>query len=99
MGPASKRARVIVTRARESAGPLVARLVSLGLDVVACPLIELEATGPSEIDTTAYDWAVVTSARGAHELARCRRDELAKDLTIGPGRTATLRDHGIEPAL
>ncbi len=34
--------RVIVTRPRDQAGPLVGRLEALGLEVVACPLIEIE---------------------------------------------------------
>ena len=99
MGPARRRARVIVTRAREAAGPLAERLEALGLEVVLCPLIELEPAGPQEIDVTGYDWVVVTSRRGAEELARRRRGELPKVAAIGPGTAAALREHGIEPAL
>jgi uroporphyrinogen-III synthase len=33
--------RVIVTRPRAQAGPLVERLESLGAEVVECPLIEI----------------------------------------------------------
>jgi uroporphyrinogen III methyltransferase / synthase len=99
MGPTSRRARVIVTRARESAGPLVERLEELGLDVVLCPLIELEPVGPPEVDVGDYDWVVVTSRRGAEELAARHRGELHKVAAIGPGTAAALREHGIEPAL
>jgi uroporphyrinogen-III synthase len=99
MGPAPRRARVIVTRARDSAGPLAERLEALGLEVVLCPLIELEPAGPPEVDVTGYDWVVVTSRRGAEELARRRRGELPKVAAIGPGTAAALREHGIEPAL
>jgi len=99
MGPGPRRARVIVTRARDSAGPLAERLEALGLEVVLCPLIELEPAGPQEIDVTGYDWVVVTSRRGAEELARRRRGELPKVAAIGPGTAAALREHGIEPAL
>jgi len=88
-----------VTRARDSAGPLAERLEALGLEVVLCPLIELEPAGPQEIDVTGYDWVVVTSRRGAEELARRRRGELPKVAAIGPGTAAALREHGIEPAL
>ncbi len=99
MGPASKRARVIVTRARGSAEPLAQRLEALGLDVVLCPLIELEPAGPDAVDVEGYDWVVVTSRPGADELARRRRGELPQVAAIGPGTAAALRGHGIEPAL
>src|SRR5436190_1630165 len=87
------------TRGREAAGPLAERLEALGLEVVLCPLIELEPAGPPEVDVTGYDWVVVTSRRGAEELARRRRGELPKVAAIGPGTAAALREHGIEPAL
>lgn len=99
MGPASRRVRVIVTRPPEQAAPLAERLEEAGLEVVLCPLIELEPTGPSEIDLADYDWVVVTSPRGAHELAERRRGELPRVAAIGPGTAAALREHGIEPAL
>ncbi|HEY6836045.1 MAG TPA: uroporphyrinogen-III synthase [Gaiellaceae bacterium] len=90
---------MIVTRPREQAGPLAGRLEALGLEVVLCPLIELEPTGPREVDVTGFDWVVVTSARGAGELSARRRGELPRVAAIGPGTAAALREHGIEPAL
>ncbi len=98
MGPAA-RLRVIVTRPREQAGALAERLEALGLEVVLCPLLELESTGPHEVDVSGYDWVVVTSPRGADELARRRRGDLPQVAAIGPGTAAALREHGIEPAL
>jgi uroporphyrinogen-III synthase len=99
MDPAPSPARVIVTRARDSAGTLAERLKALGLKVVLCPLIELEPAGPPAVDVGGYDWVVVTSRRGAEELAARRRGELPKVAAIGPGTAAALREHGIEPAL
>jgi uroporphyrinogen-III synthase len=99
MGPASKRLRVIVTRSREQAGALTERLEAVGLEAVLCPLIELEPVGPAEVDVSGYDWVVVTSPRGAHELAHRLRGTLPRVAAIGPGTAAALRDHGIEPAL
>jgi uroporphyrinogen-III synthase len=99
MGPAPKGTRVIVTRASGSAEPLARRLEALGMDVVLCPLIELEPAGPDEVDVEGYDWLVVTSRPGADELARRRRGELPQVAAIGPGTAAALREHGIEPAL
>jgi len=98
-GPASRRLRVIVTRPPEQAGPLGERLEALGYEVVLCPLIELEPAGPPELDVGGYDWVVVTSPRGARELARRRTGDLPQVAAIGHGTAAVLREHGIEPAL
>jgi uroporphyrinogen-III synthase len=99
MGPGSRPLRAIVTRPREQAGPLADRLTQAGLEVVVCPLIELEPVGPPEVDVTGYDWVVVTSPRGARELAERRGGDLPLVAAIGPGTAAALREHGIEPAL
>ncbi len=98
-GPAPRRLRVIVTRPREQAGPLAERLEQLGLEVVLCPLIELESAGPPEVDVSGYGWVIVTSPRGARELAQRRRGGLQRVAAIGPGTAAALREHGIEPTL
>ena len=91
--------RVIVTRARDQAGPLVARIEALGHEVVACPLIEIVSTGDDPVDTTGYDWVVLTSPNGAEEFARRRRGPLPKLAAIGPGTAETLRAHGLEVQL
>ncbi|HET7554996.1 MAG TPA: uroporphyrinogen-III synthase, partial [Gaiellaceae bacterium] len=99
MGPASKRMRVIVTRAREQLEPLASRIEALGYEVVRCPLIELEPTGPAHVDVDGYDWVVVTSAYGAHELLRRARGVLPRIAAIGPGTAVALRNGGTEAAL
>jgi uroporphyrinogen-III synthase len=89
--------RVIVTRPRDQAGPLVERLEELGHDVVACPLIEIEPfEGPVDVD--GYDWVIVTSPNGARELVRRAAGELPKVAAVGPGTAEVLRELGIEPA-
>lgn len=89
--------KVIVTRPRDQAGPLVARLEELGHEVVECPLIEIE---PFEgaVDVEGYEWVIVTSSNGARELARRARGALPKVAAVGPGTAETLRELGIEPA-
>ena len=99
MGPASKRLRVIVTRAREQLEPLASRIEALGHEAVRCPLIELEPVGPEHLDVDVYDWVVVTSAYGARELFRRARGTLPRVAAIGPGTAVALREGGIEPAL
>ncbi|HEX6700748.1 MAG TPA: uroporphyrinogen-III synthase [Gaiellaceae bacterium] len=91
--------RVIVTRPRDQAGPLVARIEALGHEVVACPLIEIEPIDDGPVDTTGYDWLVVTSPNGAAELSRRRVGALPRVAAIGPGTAEALRAHDIEPEL
>jgi uroporphyrinogen-III synthase len=89
--------RVIVTRPREQAGPLVERLETLGHDVVECPLIEIERTSDEPVDAAGYDWLIVTSPNGADEIVRRGRN-LPRVAAVGPGTAERLREHGIEPA-
>ena len=88
--------RVIVTRPKAQAGPLVERLEELGYEVVECPLIEIERTSEEPIDCSWYEWAVVTSPNGADEVVRRARN-LPKVAAVGPGTAEQLRKHGIEP--
>lgn len=89
---------MIVTRPREQAGPLVERLEALGLEVVACPLIEIERTSDAPIDVSGYEWLVVTSPNGADELARRLQPPWPRVAAVGPGTAERLRAHGVEPA-
>jgi uroporphyrinogen-III synthase len=89
--------KVIVTRPRSQARPLVTALEALGAEVVECPLIEIERTSDDPIDGAGYDWLIVTSPNGADEIAR-RGVNLPPVAAVGPGTAETLRGHGIEPA-
>jgi uroporphyrinogen-III synthase len=88
---------VIVTRPRAQARPLVERLEGLGVEVVECPLIEIERMSDEPIDATGYEWVIVTSPNGADELARRGRN-LPRVAAVGPGTAEALRGHGIDPA-
>jgi uroporphyrinogen-III synthase len=89
--------RVIVTRPLDQAGPLVERLAALGLDVVACPLIEIEPFD-DPVDVAGYAWVIVTSPNGARELVRRATGPLPRVAAVGPGTAETLRGLGVEPA-
>jgi uroporphyrinogen-III synthase len=89
--------KVIVTRPRDQAGPLVGRLEALGHSVVECPLIEIERISDDPIDASGYDWVIVTSPNGADEVAR-RGVNLPRLAAVGPGTAERLREHGLEPA-
>ena len=87
--------KVVVTRAETQADELVARLEAVGHDVVRCPLIRIEPLGDEAIDPSPYDWVVVTSPNGAHELARRLTVTPQRLAAIGPATAAALRSHGL----
>ena len=91
--------RVIVTRPRAQAGPLVDALREAGFEPVLCPLVEIEPIDDGPIDVTGYDWVVVTSANGAEQLARRRRGELPRVAAVGGATAAALASSGIDVAL
>jgi uroporphyrinogen-III synthase len=81
--------RVLVTREE-----LVPRVEALGHDAVFCELIRVEPLGDEPVDAGAYDWLVVTSRNGAHELAR--RGVVANRIAaIGPATAEALEAHGL----
>ena len=69
--------KLIVTRPEGQEHELVARLETLGHEVVHCPLIRVEPLGDTPIDVAEYDWVVVTSPNGARELLRRARGQYA----------------------
>jgi uroporphyrinogen-III synthase len=89
--------KVIVTRPRAQARPLVAALEGLGAEVVECPLIEIERTSDEPIDGAGYDWLIVTSPNGAGEIVR-RGVNLPRIAAVGPGTAEALAEQGIEAA-
>ena len=84
--------RVIVTRSREQAGPLVAALRVRGFETVLCPLIDTEPIEDGPIEVGGYDWVIVTSANGAVELARRRSGRLPKVAAVGEATADAARE-------
>ena len=82
--------RVLVTREE-----LVARVEALGHDAVFCELIRVEPLGDEPVDARAWDWLVVTSRNGAHELGR-RGVSANRIAAIGPATAEALRSHGLQ---
>jgi uroporphyrinogen-III synthase len=91
--------RVLVTRPREQARPLVDALRALGFDVVVQPLIRIEPLSDEPIDVEGYDCVIVTSPNGARELARRMSGEPLMVAAIGPGTAAALEEAGVHPNL
>lgn len=72
-GELSGAPRVLVTRAADQAGELLAALSARGLDPVSVPAIEIDLTalgaaGAGPPDLPAFDWVVVTSANGVRAI-------------------------------
>lgn len=87
--------KVIVTRPAEQAGRLVEALEQLGHEAVLCPVLAIEPLGDGPVDTTGYDWVVITSTNGAAEFARRRTGRLPRVAAIGPGTAEALAGRGI----
>src|SRR5438045_5796333 len=81
--------RILVTR-----DDVAARVEALGHSAVLCPLIRVEPLADEPVDASAYEWLVVTSANGAHELGR-RGVTAQRIAAIGPATAEALREHGL----
>jgi uroporphyrinogen III methyltransferase/synthase len=95
--------RIVVTRARDQAGELSAKLRALGAEVIEFPTIEIrppEDYGPLDRAITrldSYDWLIFTSANGVRflleRLKHCGRELRglrARICAIGPATRRAL---------
>ena len=87
----ARTARVVLTRPEGRNEELAEHLRRLGHDVVIAPLIAIDPVGTGPIDLDGYDWLVLTSATGAHELKRRARGKAARVAAVG---VATARAWG-----
>ena len=99
---------VVVTRAREQASELRARLEALGADVLELPSIAIEPLAFDVPDLAAYEWVVFTSVNGVlgffdRGLAGAGLDARAlgavRVAAIGPGTASALAARGVRPDL
>jgi uroporphyrinogen III methyltransferase/synthase len=98
-GPLSGRT-IAVTRAREQASGLAARLQALGARVVLAPAIRTEPLEAQLPDLAGFDLLCLTSPTGVARLLDLAGDARAlagpRIAAIGPGTAAALRAGGIE---
>ena len=104
--------RIVVTRAGDQAGPLLARLQALGAAPLACAAIAIAppaSYAPLDAAIRAiagYDWVIFTSVNGVAavmaRLAAAGLDPAAlrdhRLAAIGPATAAALTDQGLRPA-
>ena len=95
---------MVVTRAREQASELRARLELLGADVIELPAIAIEPIDVALPELSNYDWLVFTSANGVDAffergLASAGLDARAlagvRVAVIGPGTERAVTARGI----
>jgi uroporphyrinogen III methyltransferase / synthase len=98
--------RIVVTRAREQAGGMIARLRDLGAETIEVPTIRIgepadggAALGKAAAGVGEYDWVVFTSPRAVERFMPRLRD--ARDLAgigvaaIGAGTANALEARGV----
>ncbi|HZP30370.1 MAG TPA: uroporphyrinogen-III C-methyltransferase [Acidimicrobiia bacterium] len=99
---------VVVTRAREQASGLRARLEQLGADVLELPSISIEPLDVALPDLAGFGWVVFTSANGVaaffdRGLAAAGLDARAlapvRVAAIGPATATALEAHGVRADL
>jgi len=87
--------RIVVTRAREQADPLTARLEALGAHSIELPTIEIRPPAdPAPLDRAianlaSYDWLIFTSATGVRRFIE-RLDSSGADLRSLRGRICAI---------
>jgi uroporphyrinogen III methyltransferase/synthase len=94
---------VVVTRAREQASGLAARLRELGAEVVETPAIRIVPLDPPAPEVSAYDLVCLTSPNGVRLFFErlvgagldARALNSARIVAIGPATAQALRAHGI----
>jgi uroporphyrinogen III methyltransferase/synthase len=90
--------RVVVTRAREQASALAEKLAALGAEVIELPTIEVVGE-PVDVDPSAYDWVVFTSANAVAVVMETLRDArafgAAKVAVVGSATAEALRSSGV----
>jgi uroporphyrinogen-III synthase len=75
--------KILLTRPEGRNEGLATRLRSLGHKAVVVPLVEVEPLGDEPIDLDGYDWLIVTSRFGAHEIRRRGRGRAKRVAAIG----------------
>ena len=102
---------VVVTRAREQASGLAARLAELGAEVIQFPTIDIRPIADfAEADAAVraldgYDWLIFTSANGVKSFwERLEAQGLdaralhgVRVAAIGPATAGAVRAHGVAP--
>ena len=95
--------RVVVTRPREHAGPLVGGLERLGAVVSVVPLIAVELLEDGGelrqlVERGGYEWIVFTSANAVRAAGPALGRAAARTAAVGPVTAGALREVGVEPA-
>ena len=91
--------RVVLTGTERLSAPIAADLAALGLEVVTCPLVAVEALDGPPLRADRYDWLLLTSRNGVDALFPRLEGTLPRVAVVGRGTAEALREHGVEPVL
>ena len=96
--------RVVVTRAAEQAGDLVALLDGVGASAVVVPLVEIvpeptAADALAALDAAEFDWLVVTSPNGARAYLATHSSAPLNVAAVGATTAAALDAGGLTVTL
>ncbi len=86
--------RALITRPREVMEPLASALIARGIEVIADPLLSIRFLPGPEIDFSAIQAILVTSANGAIALAQRTKRRDIRLLAVGEGSAAAARKEG-----
>lgn len=89
--------RIVLTMLRPE--ELATRLEALGHDVDIRPLVAVESLGDTPIDVGGYDWVVLTSVVGAHELRRRMQGTPRRVAAIGAATAAAFGGADLVPRI
>jgi uroporphyrinogen-III synthase len=89
--------RILLTRPEGRNDELAGALRAAGHEVECAPLIAVEPLGDEPVDLDGYDWVLVTSATGAHELRRRGRGRPRAFAAIGQATADALGGADLVP--
>lgn len=109
MNKSLKGKRIVVTRAQEQVGDLIALLQDLGVDVIAIPTIEIappdswEACDAAIEKLSGYDWLIFTSTNGVRFFIKRLEEKghsiselnVAQIAAVGERTKAALKEIGV----
>lgn len=91
--------KILLTRPEGRNEKLARDLRAQGFDVDCEPLIAVEPLGDDPVELDGYDWLLLTSATGAHELRRRGRGRATQVAAIGQATAEAYGDVDLVPRI
>ena len=88
--------RVLVTRSKEDAAPLMEELFSRNIEAVLAPLLEIKFFGGPVLDLEGVQALLMTSANGVRAFSRRSDDRALRVVAVGDATAQAARGHGFD---